>query len=314
MSKKIILIGGLRFSGTTVLDLILGNDERGFSGGEISSYFRSRRKLNCSCNEDPCLVWEGIKAGGIRNAYNSIFSRFPEVGFIVDSSKHPLWLSRQNSIAEGQGYDVRRLLIWKSPIESASSFYKRGQLDQWADAWVRYHRLYLSVVKDFSSISFRHFIEDETAIPQLCEKLEIPFFANKSEYWNKLHHSVGGNGSAKIHLHDKDSSTYGKISDFMKNRSSDLDQRYRSIASATVAPEVLEYVEKCMRERPEMAAIIEILQSFDYQGSRPALTAAEKREMNIPRSSQMIFRKIYSTLRFELDNLSSSRRRIVNQE
>ena len=62
----VVNVCGTGRCGTTMLDLMLGNSERAFSCGEASGVFRPRKPhhqhLQCSCGEDPCPIWERMKA------------------------------------------------------------------------------------------------------------------------------------------------------------------------------------------------------------------------------------------------------------
>jgi hypothetical protein len=58
--KKLINIYGTARSGSTMLDLILGNDPKGFSLGEVANWFYPWRThhfdIKCGCGIYPCPV------------------------------------------------------------------------------------------------------------------------------------------------------------------------------------------------------------------------------------------------------------------
>ena len=259
--KKVIFIGALRYSGSTMLELILSNDPVGFSVGEMSALIKRKGRVACSCNEEPCPIWPKVQERGLDTAYQTIFADFPDTTFIVDSSKSPIWIKRMAGIAEKMGFEVSHLLIWKDPGDSATSYNKRGYLDQWKEEWIHYHRLYLSVVKDFKALNYREFVSNPGCLKDVCKYLDINFFENKHEYWNKQHHSIGGNGSTKIHLYDKDSKTFDQINEHMKKKSSDheLSQRHRSVFVPDVPEDVKAFVDEQTRGDQLIANITSVL-------------------------------------------------------
>jgi hypothetical protein len=62
--RKLINICGTSYSGSTMLDLIIGNDDKGFSLGEIYAWFRPYRthhlNIKCSCDGIDC-PWDKLK-------------------------------------------------------------------------------------------------------------------------------------------------------------------------------------------------------------------------------------------------------------
>lgn len=236
--KKVIFIGGTSFSGSTILDMILANDPHGFSCGEVKSLFYPTRphhiKPECGCEDKDCSVWVEVKKRGVHNLFNSLFELNPEAEFIVDSSKDPFWIDMQSKNLQKSDIEVENVLIWKTPLELASSFQKRGRLDLWEQSMVHYYRLYLSLVADFVDIKYNRLTSNAVALQELCDKIEIPFFYTKQQYWEKTHHTLFGNNSAKIHLYQKDTRQYIKSREHITEHVSDENQqgistKYRKI-------------------------------------------------------------------------------------
>ncbi|HDH57681.1 MAG TPA: hypothetical protein ENF16_03625, partial [Bacteroidetes bacterium] len=198
--KKVIFIGGTSFSGSTFLDMILANDPRGFSCGEVRALFHPWRPHHfnpeCGCGDENCEVWRQVLQNGEKNLYETIFSLF-DVDFILDSSKDLFWIKKQMRYLGKQNVEVKNVLIWKTPLELAYSFKKRGRLKEWKKSWINYHRAYLTLIGPHLAVKYSDLTKDEKALIKICEYLEIPYFAEKIHYWEKTHHTLFGNTSAK---------------------------------------------------------------------------------------------------------------------
>jgi hypothetical protein len=205
--KKVIFVGGTSYSGSTFFDMTLGNDPAGFSIGEAYAYFYPFRSHHlrpvCSCGDTDCGFWSSMRSVDPRNLYGEIFRRLPHIDFIVDSSKHPLWIRQASRNLAEQGVETRNILIWKDPAEIALSFEKRGRFHHWQRSWVNYHRLYNTVVRDWVAIRYRSYVDDTASLGRVCDFLGIRHFPDKHRYWQKTHHLLFGNDSARIHL-DRD--------------------------------------------------------------------------------------------------------------
>ena len=200
-NKKIIFIGGVSYSGTTLLDMILGHDTHGFSGGEIQGVFLNKEGFDCACKKDICDIWNSIKKSGYKNVYDNIFKMLPEIKFIVDSSKSIYWIEHNSNVVS---YPHVHLLIFKSPVESAFSFKKRGKLHNWEQEWVNYHLSYFNLFTNWTAIAYSKLVHSSKHLENLCKSLDIPYFLNKHKYWLKQHHTIGGNLSTKIHTFNND--------------------------------------------------------------------------------------------------------------
>ena len=209
---KLVFVGGSSYSGSTLLDMVLANGESGFSCGEVGALFwpYRRRHLDAkSASSHPeGAIWADIRRRGERNLYRSIVEERPGIDVIVDSTKEPIWIETQAARAREQGFDVRHVLIWKTPDEFRASREKRGRGNGWLRAWMNYHRLYFSLIPEWVAIRYRSFAEDESARTALCHSLGIPYFQGKERYWEKAQFTLFGNTSAKIHLYDSNTDQY----------------------------------------------------------------------------------------------------------
>ena len=227
--QRVIFVGGTSYSGSTFFHLILANDPHGFACGELMASLQPVRaehiKRECSCHADACAVWPQVVPNGKQRLYASIFDVVPNTQYIVDSSKSPFWIHEQSAILRRQGIDVSHVLIWKTPEEFGLSRKKRNQKEGWAEEWIRYHKLYFSLIDDFVTVQYRKFTQDQSVLVDTCQKLGLEWFEGKAEYWNREYHALGGNYSARIHLYD------GKKAENFLSSGFDEDRmnRHRSI-------------------------------------------------------------------------------------
>ncbi len=219
MAKKVIFVIETRFSGSTFFHLTLANDPKGFAVGEVKSLFRPTRAhhrrsvRSCQCGDPSCDLWDRAEKNGMDRLYESIFDIHPEVDFIVDSNKDILWTQHHTSRLAKQGIEVKIILIWKTLIEYAHSLQKRSYpLENDLPLWIRFHRNFYSFFNHFGALKYKNYTENhKTTLQETCNYLGIPYFEGKEQYWEKKHHSLRGNSSAKLHQYSKDSPGYQKV-------------------------------------------------------------------------------------------------------
>jgi hypothetical protein len=226
--KKVIFIGGTAYSGSTFFDLILSNDPKGFSCGEVRGLFNPSQPYHinplCGCGRNDCSLWQNVLKGGKTNLYTNIFVLTPHVEFIVDSSKDPYWIQSQAKNLLSKGIECKHILIWKSPLEFAHSCKKRGKID-WHKAWMNYHRMYLTAIKNWRSVKYSDLANNSHTLRKICNYLKIPYFSTKSNYWDKKHHILFGNVSAKTHL-ETENQLYDEVSEDKSDNTFDQDSSY----------------------------------------------------------------------------------------
>ena len=203
--KKVIFIGGTSFSGSTFLDMTLANDPRGFSCGEVVAMFHPYRPHHispqCGCGDRNCNLWQLVLKSGKRNLYKKLFELFPQIDFVVDSSKDPFWIEWQTKNLKNQNISIKNILIWKTPLEYAHSLNKRNRLENLESSWITYHRLYFTLIDNWNAIRYFDFTKDSSCLKSICDFCQIPYFPGKEKYWEKTLHTLFGNTSAKIHLY-----------------------------------------------------------------------------------------------------------------
>lgn len=278
MAKKVIFVGGTRFSGSTFFHLTLANDPAGFAVGEVKSLFRPTRPHHrrsvrtCQCGDPNCDLWDQVEKNGMDNLYESIFDIHPEVDFIVDNNKDVLWTQHHARRLTQQGIEVKNILIWKTLTEYAHSLQKRSYpLEETLPSWVRFHRHYYSFVNDFGTVKYKNYTEDhDSTLQKACDFLEIPYFMGKEHYWEKKHHSLWGNTSAEIHLYSKDSPDYQKIvqrrSSGQTNHSnvSTVEKHHREIFYDNPTEDAFQhYIANIRQSNPDLDQVEEMLISRD---------------------------------------------------
>lgn len=241
-AKRVVFVGGTSYSGSTMLDMILGNAPNGFSCGEMGALFYPNRrhhlKHRCGCEDLACKVWETVRNAGPAGAHMALFEMFPEVDFLIDSTKNPLWIREQGNVLERSGIDVVHILIWKAPQEFEHSRHKRERSSGWQRAWLHYHRAYMGMVKGWRAVRYRDLVESPDALKASCNHLKIPWFEGKERYWDKRHHILFGNNSAKIHLYDQLSEPFRaceeRLRTIVKQDRTAVGSEYRTVENRNV--------------------------------------------------------------------------------
>jgi hypothetical protein len=152
----LINVCGATRSGTTMLDLMLGNAPDAFSCGEVYAWFRPWKMhhfgLECRCGENPCPIWESIK-NVPENQFHAIVFRELGVKFVIDSSKELCWLIDTQKWAVANGIKVFKLLLWQNPINLAYSHWKRDRgLADWRSEFVKYYTKFFETGLPFRSV------------------------------------------------------------------------------------------------------------------------------------------------------------------
>ena len=265
MAKKVIFVGGTAFSGSTFFHMALANDVKGFACGEVRWIFYPHRPDHVEqMNQAPketSAIWRTLREKGAKNLYQSLFDLFPQVEFIVDSSKNPIWIQSQMTQLRKQGIEAKNILIWKTPLEFANSTKKRGRLQNWDKEWLNYHRLYTSLIPEWKGVKYRDFASNDAFLEQICTYLGIPYFDGKLNYWEKQHHSFGGNYTARFHLHEKKTAQKEYLD---KTFDSGRLDGYRKISYSQVDDQELENrIQHRLKSMPEFDSILALLESKD---------------------------------------------------
>lgn len=200
--ESIITVSGTSRSGSTMLDLILGNAPDAFSCGEVYAWFRPYRthhfEIDCSCGQQPCPIWETIK-GVSESEFHASVGRELGARYVIDSSKDLCWVMDLQGWAAAEHLPVFNVLIWKDPVDLAYSYWKRGEdVDSWRKSFVGYHDKFLQTGLRFVAINYSAITENPgRATEQVCRAVGLPYFEGKERFWEKQHHFLFGSGGIK---------------------------------------------------------------------------------------------------------------------
>lgn len=283
MNKQVIFVGGTAYSGSTFFHMILANDPAGFACGEVQWVFNPRNdnhaNLLCTCNNPDCQVWSTVRANGEENLYQTIFEQFPQTKLIVTSSKSPFWIMKQNELLKRQGIEPKNIVIWKTPLEFAQSANRRGQFDIWERSWVNYYRLYASLMSEWRAVKYANIVHDaDRTLQEVCQYLDIPYFAEKQNYWDKAHHVLSGNSSARLHLLKNE-----QAQELVEGYDKERIKFYRSIYYREAKEEhVLEAVAQAKKNNPYFDKVEAMLVANDVTNAEMDHKAVHSVTMNLP--------------------------------
>lgn len=274
--KKVIFVGGASYCGSTFFDMILANDPKGFSCGEVSALFWPFRKSHIEFRrkiDEKNKVWSDIIENGEEKIYQTIFSMFPNVDYVVDSSKNPLWIKRQMEYLKNTSIRTKSIVIWKTPIEAAASFDKRMRIDDFEKVWTNYHRLFFTVVNEFKAVKYREFVEQKKMLNKICKYLELYYYDGKEKYWNKKHYTLFGNTSAKIHIQSKKDNRYKKMKKYLVDRinatEENLENDYQKIYYKGISEDLMDdHQKEAYIKKDKITKVCKVLIHNDIQENR----------------------------------------------
>jgi len=206
----LIHIYGTARSGSTMLDLMLGNVPNAFSCGEVSAWFRPYRRhhftIDCPCGQNPCSVWERI-AHVPESRFHATVIRELGVSFVIDSSKDLCWLiDAQKWAAAGQIQTVN-LLLWKDPIDLVYSHWKRGQgLTLWRKEFIKCYSRFFETDLQFTAVNYNALANNpQQVLRAICAAIGMPCPEGKERFWEKEHHYLFGSLGVRRQVQSRDS-------------------------------------------------------------------------------------------------------------
>jgi hypothetical protein len=220
MNKTLINICGTARSGSTMVDLMLGNDSCAFSLGEVYAWFRPFRshhfKIICSCGKDDC-PWKKIQALKECEFHEKCFNIL-NIDVLVDSSKDLPWVIDNNIWASKNNITVYNILLFKQPINFFYSFWKRGvSFDNAKKSYIKYYKRFFQSGIKFIALDYNKLVADPAnVLENLCILMEIPYFEGKERFWEKEHHHIFGSRGTRKQV-EKADSKIRKQEDYPKN-------------------------------------------------------------------------------------------------
>ena len=249
--KKIIFITGTSYSGSTLLDLILSNNQSSISVGEIESIFNPVKphhlKKIKEIKYDP--IWGKILKNGAENLYNNLHDTLG-VETIIDSSKNPAWIQFHiNRLPKNISYSV--ILVYKSLPEFKYSFEKRGRYN-WAKVYKRFHSLLFNTIVSFYRIEYKEIPLKSEKFLSLLNSLNIKPTKNIFDFWKQSKSNFFGNNNANIAFKQNQDGYTPKL-------------KYKPV----ISKEDLANVEKLLENDLELKEIVTFLNSSDKSSKSP---------------------------------------------
>ncbi len=201
-TASLIHVFGTDRSGSSMLDMILGNAPDAFSCGEVSAWFRPYRKhhfhLECICGQDPCPAWEIIK-GVPESVFHATLIKKHHVKYVIDSSKDICWLIDAQKWAQQARIQTHNLLIWKEPVDLAFSYWKRGgDALSWRKSFTGSYGRVIQVGLPFLSVCYNDLAKTPAvALQALCAALGMTYFTGKEKFWEGSQHLLFGSAGIR---------------------------------------------------------------------------------------------------------------------
>jgi hypothetical protein len=206
--RTVIHVYGTARSGSTVVDLTLGNAPDAFSCGEVSAWFRPYRRhhltLDCACGQDPCPVWAQLSELPESRFHATVFDML-QVGFVVDSSKDICWLIDAHRWSRDHDIAAVNLLLWKDPLDLAYSFWKRGHPPlTWRTEFLKCYTRFFETGLPFVALNYNEFARDPGGkLPQLCSAVGMAHASGRVGFANKRYHHLFGSAGIREQLERK---------------------------------------------------------------------------------------------------------------
>ena len=220
--KSNVIICGISFCGSTVMNLVLGSLPDAAAIGEshwivdrLIDQKRNRLRY-CRLCDKYCDILTTEFRDEMRvseNWYSDIAKKL-KTDVLVSSDKNPNYLKRFD------GYmDSKLIVLFKNPLFSWESFWKRRNLEignlrhrqigVFLEHYCENYDFFLDLKKggkhdNILFLEWDTFLMSPTSVlKKLCQKLELQYSSDALEYWNKRHHYIGGNFSIYSRLNGK---------------------------------------------------------------------------------------------------------------
>lgn len=208
----VVFVTSPSLTGTTMLSLILGSLEEAFNCGEPAYLFHRRWSDLDTAWADPRqkyadrAFWAEIQRAGFEGFFAAIYER-TGARLIIDSSNEQWekFALPQHAVLAKANFDVRDILIWKTPLEQAYSYHKRGRdVMEWFDKrWLRRMRLFFENVQEPIVVRYRDVaLHTDSILSQICAALGVAYDPSIKEFWRRRQPCLWGNAGVIAELHE----------------------------------------------------------------------------------------------------------------
>ena len=189
-THTLINVCGMPRAGTTMLGLMLASGPDAVSCGEACAWFRvARYRPDATVPE----AYDVLKNESEHSFHRRLMAHHG-VRFAVDSSKDVDWVIDHTRWAKSSGLRVFNVLIHKSPVDIALSWWKRNEYARWYRYYLRYHLQLLWSGLDFWTVSYDDLVAHPgPTLRRICRLTGLPYFDGKEEFWNDEHELLGTN-------------------------------------------------------------------------------------------------------------------------
>jgi hypothetical protein len=200
--RLLIMVCGAARSGTTMLDLMLGNSDDTFSCGEVYAKFRPYRKHHfdpvCGCGAKDCSIWAGLKDVPEQDFHPALFAQM-QVKAVIDSSKNLGWVVDSNEWAHAHNLPVANILIWKDAKDLAHSHWKRGNpISHFRGQFLKYYERFIDLELPFVAVRYSQLAENsQQTLMSICDVLGLEYKEGRELFWQQSNHQLFGSGGVQ---------------------------------------------------------------------------------------------------------------------
>jgi len=222
-STKVIGIISCRYSGSTMLDYMLGSHTNGLSLTELRAFIAGNRKpFTCKTCFPPekCPVWiPELTARLIDYPINSQIyediSRHAQKSLLVDSSKNLKWFKKTFSgLADNNKLMV---LILKSPHRYVASEFTKvhksapKKISDAVHLWLHHNLTFLHYLStsgvNYQIVRYEDLVNQAPQVlSNILGALGLEYQNRMELYWEHQHHPLWGNPGARSHFKQSDTS------------------------------------------------------------------------------------------------------------
>jgi hypothetical protein len=263
----VIAIFGLSYSGSTLVNSVLGAHPYIYGGSELELLLREEGRYGkCAVCSSACRFWtDDVRASLTAESFYHQISRVFGRSFIVDSSKAPYWFDQ--ILPHYPSLPVVRVLLVKHPIRHVSSFLERkaieGKVSESWSTWDRvlermrdnYEAFVLpnesSVTPKYNRNSYRASVdlllryEDVVASPvealqPILGLLNLDYHPRMNHWPQVEHHHIGGNVGPMAQIANHQSALDTGRRKYLQ-RGIFMDNSYSEILDPDIVQQILQH-------------------------------------------------------------------------